>query len=100
MREHQITIYQTHIEVSNYRLGDLPDVELEMSRKNKPLHCLEPIGYYVDESTDTLRLPKGYNIQVLERVTRSTARAISCDHPVTKMSDVKMVVIATSYHLR
>lgn len=92
MREHQITIYQTHIEVSNYRLGDLPDVELEMSRKNKPLHCLEPIGYYVDESTDTLRLPKGYNIQVLERVTRSTARAISCEHPVTKMSDVKMVM--------
>ena len=54
MREHQITIYQTHIEVSNYRLGDLPDVELEMSRKNKPMHCLEPIGYYVDESTDTM----------------------------------------------
>ena len=54
MREHQITIYQTHIEVSNYRLGDLPDVELEMSRKNQPRRCLEPIGDYVAEATDIM----------------------------------------------
>lgn len=90
MREHEVTLYQTHIEVSNYRAGDLPDVELEMSKKNKQLHCLEVIGYYVDESTDTLYLPRGFDIHMLERQTRSKAREISCNHPITKMSDVEL----------
>lgn len=90
MRQHEITIHQTHIEVSNYRAGDLEDVEIEMSRKNKARHCLEPIGYYVDESTDTLYLPRGYDLHILERMTRSQPREVSCEHPVVKLQDVTM----------
>lgn len=90
MREHEITIHQTHIEVSNYQAGDLPEVELEMSKKNKAAHCLEPTGYYVDESTDTLYLPRGYNLHMLERLARTQAREVSCEHPIVKLRNVEM----------
>ena len=44
-----IRIFQTHIEIYPYRMHQSPELELRLSKKDKPTHSLIPIGYYKDK---------------------------------------------------
>ena len=92
MEKHEILVYMTHIEVTNYRFGDWPEVELMMSKKDKSRHCLLPIGYYIDEGYNKLYLPRGFDIAILERHAKTQAILMKCRQPVSKLENVAMTV--------
>lgn len=90
MRKHEILVYTTHIEVTNYRFGDFPEVELMMSKKDKRKHALIPIGYQIDEGYDRLYLPRGFDIGILERCAKTQAIEMKCKQPISKLENVRM----------
>lgn len=61
-----IDVYNTHIEVHPYNLGDSPSIEKSMSKYDISKHTYIPIAYYVED--ETLYLPRGYNIAQLESI--------------------------------
>lgn len=62
------TVYQTHIEITPYWKDLCPDLELTLSKKDKPTHSLIPIGYYIDTKTKTLYIPRGISVPYLEHI--------------------------------
>lgn len=63
----RIDVFHTHIEVSPYKKGDFFELEKAMSRwrqVSKKHGKYEPMTYFIDG--DTLYIPKGINIELLE----------------------------------
>lgn len=61
-------VYQTHMEITPYYKGLFPDLELSLSKKDKPTHSLIPIGYYIDTKTKTLYIPRGVSIPYIRQL--------------------------------
>ena len=69
--EKSIRVYNTHIEIFPYKLGEYERLEKELSLWIEEEYRYEPIGYMVID--DTLYIPRGYNTKKLEIVFNSTA---------------------------
>ena len=65
-----IRIYQTHIEVYPYSLGDSERLEKSLSKYDPIYHKWDPISYYV--LGNTLYLPRGISLNLLQRVFNAT----------------------------
>lgn len=89
--QHTIQIYDTHIEVTPYQKGDSPELELLLSRKDKPTHSLIPIGYWCDEETETLYLPRGVDIPQLEYIFRTKAETVRTRRKVVSLKKGHML---------
>ena len=73
-----IKIFHTHIEVSPYEKGENEKVERMSSVWDDATHSYYPMGYFIYENT--LILPRGFNLKVLEDEFETEAFAIrSCD---------------------
>lgn len=64
-----IRVYHTHIEVFPYSLGDCPQIEWKLSKKDPVTKQSEKIGFFVDNNV--LYLPRGINGSLLERYFNS-----------------------------
>lgn len=78
MEEKQIRVFHTHIEVYPYILGENQDLEHKLSLWIDAEYRYKPYAYFVNN--DVLYLPRGYNINALEKIFHSTAFTIKrCD---------------------
>lgn len=62
----KIEVFRTHIEVHDYKPGDLKTIEYKYGIYDKIYHRLVPKGRYYDEETKTLYLPRSESIPFLE----------------------------------
>ncbi len=63
---YNIDVYNTHIEISPYKMGDVPKLEKMCAVYIKAEYRYEPIGFYYDDSSETLYIPRGISISWLE----------------------------------
>ena len=68
---HDIRVFYTHIEVSNYTKGDDEDLERYLSKYDRVRHKDIPVCYYIENNT--LYLPRGMSIPSLERKFKTRA---------------------------
>lgn len=75
---HDIRVFYTHIEVSNYTKGDDEDLERYLSKYDRVRHKDIPVCYYIENNT--LYLPRGMSIPSLERKFKTRATIMpKCD---------------------
>lgn len=70
-----INVYNTHIEIHPYHLGENPQLEHTFSTYDAVEHHYNPIGYCV--CGDTLYLPRGTNLSKLEYWFRETPHMVT-----------------------
>lgn len=63
---YNIDVYNTHIEISPYKIGDIPKLEKMCAVYIKAEYRYEPLGFYYDESSEILYIPRGISIPWLE----------------------------------
>ena len=68
-----IIVERTHIKVTNYDIGDCVKLERQFSVFDQLYHTFFPKGIWYDEEYRTLYLPRGIDIDWLERVLYDTA---------------------------
>ena len=59
---HEIRVYRTHVEITNYRLGDYVYIEKQHSIYDKVYHRFYPKGMHYDKDQKVLMLPKGVDV--------------------------------------
>ena len=59
---HEIRVYRTHVEITNYNLGDFHYIEKAHSIYDKLYHKYFPKGMYYDNKRRVLMLPRGVDI--------------------------------------
>lgn len=64
----KIIVYRTHIEITDYNLGDCHPIEKTFSVYNPTYHRYYPKGRLYDANRRVLMLPRGIDIGYLERV--------------------------------
>lgn len=64
----KIIIYRTHIEITDYDMGDCPVVEKTFSIYDMTYHKRFPKGMIYDSDRRVLMLPRGIDISFLEKV--------------------------------
>jgi superfamily II DNA or RNA helicase len=62
-----IKVYQTHTEISPYEINSVPKLEKMLSKYDTVRHKYIPIGYYYDNDSKTLYLPKGISTLLLQK---------------------------------
>lgn len=73
-----VRVFHTHIEVYPYVKGDCEDIERIMSKYDPVTHKRIDMGYYIEN--DTLYLPRGINVSILEKYFHTTPAVVSkCD---------------------
>lgn len=63
---YNIDVYNTHIEIHPYKLGDVPKIEKACSVYIKAEYRYESIGFYYDEHAEILYVPRGLSLTWLE----------------------------------
>ena len=85
-----IRVFQTHIEVYPYSKGDSERLEKSLSKFDKAYHKWYPISYYI--SDNTLYLPKGISLNLLQREFNSLPIPISKADEYEVIKKGKMLV--------
>lgn len=63
---HEIRVFRTHVEITNYRLGDYTYIERQHSIYDKVYHRFYPKGMHYDADQKILMLPKGVEIDKIK----------------------------------
>lgn len=63
-----IVVYRTHIEITDYKPNDCPQIEKIFSVYDTTRHRYLPKGRIYDKKSSTLMLPRGIDINFLERI--------------------------------
>ena len=86
---HEIRVFYSHIEVSNYNEGDNPELEHMLSRYNRVEHRDIPICYYVENNT--LYLPRGMSLSTLKGMFKATPTMMGKCDEYDKFINIKML---------
>ena len=78
----KITVYRTHIEVSNYELGEKERLEYYFTIYDKLTHQFYYKGLEYDYNSKTLYLPRGIDIHYLEETFNESAVYMDMEHDV------------------
>ena len=78
-----IIVKNTHVEVTNYTLGKSPRLENYFTMYERVTHTKYHLGMYYDETTNTLFLPRGMDIWMIEQLLKTKAIV---DHGYDKYS--------------
>ena len=73
MSNYKITVNHTHIRIDNYMLGDCERLEKFLSLWNPSYFRYEPIGYLYDEEKRVLLIPRGVDINYVEKLLNGRA---------------------------
>ena len=79
----EVRVYHTHIEVTPYEKGDCPQIEKLMSKYDSVTHKSIPIAYYIEDNT--LYLPRGISITLLEKYFGGIPAVVSQPDPYTRI---------------
>ena len=85
-----IRVYQTHIEVSPYHLGDNRGFEKSMSKFDKLYHTWVPMTFYCLD--DVLYLPRGISLKTLVRNFNETPVSVPITVSYKEIDKWKMLV--------
>lgn len=72
----KIKVFHTHIEISDYDIGDEPKLEELLSVWVKTKFCFKNIGFSYDADERVLRVARGLDISILEKLFKSVAEFI------------------------
>lgn len=86
----KVEVYRTHIEITNYDLGDQPGLEKRFSVYDYLYHKHYPKGMYYDEDMRILYLPRGISIGYLERIFNTEAQIFTMHDPIWKIEPLKV----------
>lgn len=75
----KIVIYRTHIEITDYDIGDCPPIEKTFSVFDIITHKRVPKGMIYDSKNRILMLPRGIDIGYLERMLQVTTSKVITD---------------------
>ena len=78
-----VLVYHSHIEVTPYEKGDCPEIEKLMSRYDAVTHKRIPVAYYIEDNT--LYLPRGISITLLEKYFGGIPAVVPQPDPYTKI---------------
>lgn len=87
-----ILVYRTHIEITDYHLGDCPTIENIFSIYDMTYHRKFPKGRLYDEQRKVLMLPRGVDIGYLERLFHSEAIIKLDTDPIGDIGSVMLKV--------
>lgn len=88
-----LRVYPTHIEVQPYKSGQLPSLEKICSSDwDSVRHRRDPIGYHIDDKTDTLYIPRGVNVNYLSEVFQTVPTFYKKPYTVKKMKGVYHII--------
>lgn len=90
IEEKQIRVYHTHIEVSPYQIGENEKLERILSIWIDAEYRFDPIAFHIED--DTLYIPRGINIFMLEREFQSTAFIVNTPDDYKTIRGVHMTV--------
>lgn len=88
----KIIVYRTHIEITNYIRWDYPSIEKTFSIYEPNYHKYYDKGKYYDEKNKVLMLPRGLDIDYLERLTNTKAYFDQSTDPI---GDIGKVLLKT-----
>lgn len=86
----KIIVYRTHIEITDYNLGDCPPIEKTFSIYNPTYHKSFPKGRIYDPLKKVLMIPRGIDIGYLERVMHVEPIVDSSIDPIGDISPVML----------
>lgn len=86
----KIIIYRTHIEITDYDIGDCPVVEKTFSIYDMVYHKRFPKGMIYDKEKRILMLPRGIDIGFLERVFQVEPIVDSSIDPIGDIGEVML----------
>lgn len=86
MNKNAIQVRHSSIHVPNYTLGDNPALEKMLSVWNEAYFRLDPKGYDYNEETKLLRIPRGIEVNFLERTLNRPLEYIYEADPADKIS--------------
>ena len=81
-----IYVYNTHMELPNYKLGECKSLEEELSTWNKMTFSFVAKGYYYDAKEERLLIPRAFNIQRVEVLTNRSAEMISYKGDISRIA--------------
>ena len=87
-----INVYRTHIEITNYKLGDKKSLERRFMIYDKRLHYSYPKSMFYDKKSMTLYIPRGVSISYLERVFGMEANISSVMDRVDYIKDSSIML--------
>ena len=79
-----IKVYRSHIEVYPYMQGECPQIEKMFSKWDEVTHQYIRIGYFIFE--DTLYLPRGTNLSLLNQLFNATPILVNKSDPAYKLA--------------
>lgn len=84
-----IKVYRTHIEVHPYMQGECMQIEKMYSKYDEVTHKYIRIAYFI--SDDTLYLPRGTNLSLLNQLFNATPILVNKSDPAYKLTqDIEM----------
>ena len=88
--EKQIVLRHGHIAITNYDLGDCPELEKSLSVWNEMYYRYEVVGYYYVKKCRELRLNRNYNLARLCKLFPNAKPRIDQDHFKSDVVDIKL----------
>lgn len=84
---HEIVVYRTHVEITNYNMGDFIYIERQHSIFDKVYYKYYPKGMYYDANKRVLMLPRGVDIDKMKAMLGydTVIRVIRDSDPFDKM---------------
>ena len=89
----KIVVHRTRIDINDYMPGDSPAIENSFVVKqfyNQKYYVNQPKGIYYDQSTRTLKLPRGTSIERLEKIFNCVAVVDYSHDPVRDISPIAL----------
>ena len=83
-KKYSIRVYNTHVEVYPYELGDVPRIEKMFSKWDDITHQYIPMAYYIENGV--LYLPRGVSMNILVNLFNATPIPVNDSDKAFKMS--------------
>ena len=81
-----ITVNHSNIVISNYKLGDCPKLEKYLSIWDPSAYQYLPVAYSYDNEKSELRIPRGINVNYIEKMLDETSMVNYTPDPYEKVS--------------
>lgn len=87
---YNIDVYNTHIEICPYKLGDEPKIEKACSVYIKAEYRYEPVGLYYDECAEILYVPRGLSLTWLEEIFKCKCKIHSEYDKFKRITNIRL----------
>lgn len=85
----EIRVFNTHIEIYPYTLGEKPGLERQLSKYSKQKHRYIPLAFFIQ--SDILYLPRGVNLSFLQKIFNTMPTIVGTSDPFCKIQKGRMI---------